>query len=379
MRRGDGQAPDTRTPQGPPLRVKVHGAGSIGNHLAHAARTLGWTVTVCDVSEAALDRMRGEIYPGRYGRWDDAIRLVPSGQAPRGEFDLVCVGTPPDTHIALAREAVGEGAPAVLVEKPACPPHLEGAAALASEAEARGTRVFVGYDHVVGQAARHAESLMREGAIGEVETLDVEFREHWEGIFRAHPWLSGPADTYLGYWRRGGGASGEHSHALNLWQHFAHAAGGGRVAQVSAAISYAREGEADYDRLCAMSLRAESGLVGRVIQDVLTRPARKRATIQGKEGAIEWVNGFSPEGDAVLVHRAGAPVETRVFAKTRPDDFIEELAHVAEAVRTRTPSPLALARGLDTAVVIAAAHESEHAGRRVVLDWAAGPRPEALR
>jgi predicted dehydrogenase len=361
------------------LRVKIHGAGSIGNHLAHAARTLGWAVTVCDISPLALDRMKGDIYPARYGRWDEAIQLVASGQAPRGGFDLVCVGTPPEAHIPLAREAVAEGAPAVLIEKPACPPHLEGAAALATEAEARGIRVFVGYDHVVGQAARHAESLLRGGAIGEAETLDVEFREHWEGIFRAHPWLSGPADTYLGYWRRGGGASGEHSHALNLWQHFAQVAGGGRVTQVSASVSYVQEGAADYDSVCAMTLRAENGLVGRVVQDVRTRPARKRASIQGKEGTIEWVNGFSPEGDAVLLHRPGQPVETRVFAKKRPDDFIEELAHVADALRTGSPSPLALDRGLDTAVVIAAAHASEREGRRLTLDWAAGPRPEAIR
>ena len=361
------------------MRVKIHGAGSIGNHLAHAARTLGWEVVVCDLAEAALDRMRREIYPARYGQWDEAIRLYPSAAVPREGFDLVCIGTPPEAHIPLARAAVAEGAPAVLVEKPLCPPSLEGAAALADEAGARGAQVFVGYDHVVGQATRHAESLLRGGAIGAVQTLDVEFREHWEGIFRAHPWLSGPADTYLGYWRKGGGASGEHSHALNLWQHFAHVAGGGRVTHVSASVSYVRDGAADYDRACEMSLRTEKGLFGRVVQDVVTRPASKRARIHGQEGIIEWVNGFSPEGDAVRVHRPGAPVETRVFPKKRPDDFIQELTHVAECVRAGAPSPLALSRGLDSAVVIAAAHASEHEGRRVTLDWGAGPRPEALR
>jgi predicted dehydrogenase len=362
-----------------PWRVKIHGAGSIGNHLAHAARTLGWEVVVCDVAEAALDRMRREIYPGRYGQWDEAIHLYPSAKAPREGFDLVCIGTPPESHIPLARAAVAEGAPAVLVEKPLCPPSLEGAAALADEARGRGTQVFVGYDHVVGQAARHAESLLQAGTIGEVQTLDVEFREHWEGIFRAHPWLSGPADSYLGYWGKGGGASGEHSHALNLWQHFAHVAGGGRVAQVSASLSYVQDGAALYDRACFMSLRTEKGLSGRVAQDVLTRPASKRARIHGTEGMIEWVNGFSPEGDAVLLHRAGTPLETRVFPKKRPDDFIEELSHVAQCVKEVAPSPLGLARGLDSAVVIAAAHASERDGRRVTLDWDAGPRLEALR
>ena len=126
-----------------PWRVKIHGAGSIGNHLAHAARTLGWEVVVCDVAEAALDRMRREIYPARYGRWDEAIRLYPSAEAPREGFDLVCIGTPPEAHIPLARAAVAEGAPAVLVEKPLCPA-LAGprssSATITSSARPRATR-----------------------------------------------------------------------------------------------------------------------------------------------------------------------------------------------------------------------------------------------
>ena len=40
------------------FNVKIFGAGSIGNHLAHASRSLGWNVTICDVDQAALDRTR---------------------------------------------------------------------------------------------------------------------------------------------------------------------------------------------------------------------------------------------------------------------------------------------------------------------------------
>ena len=81
-----------------------------------------------------------------------------------------------------------------------------------------GTLVFVGYDHVVGKGAQ--ETFHTTQQLKNIETIDVEFREHWGGIFAAHPWLSGPQDSYLGFWNRGGGASGEHSHAINLWQFF---------------------------------------------------------------------------------------------------------------------------------------------------------------
>ena len=47
--------------------------------------------------------------------------------------------------------------------------------------------------------------------MGKLQTLDVEFREYWGGIFEAHPWLNGPQDSYLGFWKRGGGAWGTFS------------------------------------------------------------------------------------------------------------------------------------------------------------------------
>ena len=118
--------------------------------------------------------------------------------------------------------------------------------------------VFVGYDHVVGRAARMVADLLASGAIGAVTTIDVEFREHWGGIFAAHAWLAGPWESYLGFSARGGGASGEHSHAANLWQHFAHIAGSGRVVAVDAMLEFVRDGRVDYDRLCLMNIRTDA-------------------------------------------------------------------------------------------------------------------------
>ena len=217
-------------------RVKIYGAGSIGNHLAHAALQMGWRVTVCDISDNALARMKNSIYPGRYGRWNDNIELFTNDKAPTGNFDLIFVGTPPDVHIDMALAAIKEEPLAILVEKPLCTPSLRQAQELYETARKAQVKVFVGYDHVVGQATQKVEELLTLGTVGEVETIDVEFREHWAGIFAAHPWLTGPADSYLGFWERGGGASGEHSHAINLWQHFAHVIGAGRVTEVGARV-----------------------------------------------------------------------------------------------------------------------------------------------
>jgi predicted dehydrogenase len=352
-------------------RVKIIGAGSIGNHHAHAARRLGWQVVVCDADAAALARMREQIYPSRYGEWDKDIVLCHVDEAPRAGFSLIIIGTPPDSHVPLALAAIDENPEGVLIEKPLAPPSLAGVGELVAKAASRQTRVFVGYDHVVGRAAEMVREELARGTVGDIQTLDVEFREHWAGIFGAHPWLSGPADSYLGYWRRGGGASGEHSHALNLWQHFATACGAGPLAAVQATIDYVAEGAMSYDRLCLMHLVTQRGLVGRVAQDVVTIPARKWACLQGTRGAIEWIVGYRPGEDAIIMRRPGEPDDVRTIAKTRPDDFIQELEHVAECLRTGAPSPLDLAHGVDTIRAVAAAHDSARSGQRISLEPAA--------
>lgn len=356
-------------------RVKILGAGSIGNHLAHASRRMGWEVALCDRDPAALERTRHEIYPGRYGRFEEGITLHDSAQAPRGGFDLVFVGTPPASHVPLALDALEERPRAILVEKPLCGPDLDGAEKLRELAAKLGVEVFVGYNHAVGRAVTRAREHLP--AVGRVETLDTEFREHWGGIFAAHPWLPGPEASYLAHWRQGGGASGEHSHAVHLWLDLAHALGAGRVRTVTATLDYVTSAAAEYDRLCLLNLVTEGGLCGRVVQDVVTRPARKWARVQGEEGFVEVSIGSH---DTVRWEgRGGAAGEER-FEKTRPDDFLAELEHVRDVVEGRRLNrSLTLERGLEAMLVIVAAHRSAREGRRIAIDPAGGFGPGALR
>jgi predicted dehydrogenase len=357
--------------------VKIFGAGSIGNHLAHASRSLGWNVTICDVDQAALDRTKQTIYPTRYGKWDEAIKLSLVKDAPRGGFDLVVVGTPPDSHLSLALGALEEKPKAILVEKPLCPPNLEQAQTLQKMVMESGTFAFVGYDHVVGKAAQ--ETLQAGRQLSTIETIDVEFREHWGGIFAAHPWLQGPQDSYLGFWKRGGGASGEHSHAINLWQFLSGGLGKGRITEVSATLDYVRTDMVEYDKLCLLSLRTETGLLGRVVQDVITSPSRKWARIQGNDGFAELTIGHQPGVDRVDWKTRGDDTQFRTIQKTRPDDFIWELQHIEDVMTGKTKdSVLSLERGLETMLVVAAAHLSSAKKRTVRIDYRKGYTPEAL-
>ncbi len=282
-------------------KVKIYGAGSIGNHLAYACRSKGWDVTLCDIDAEALRRAKNDIYPSRYSLWDDKIKLLHVDELKPKKYDLVIIGTPPDTHVDLALEVLMDYPPkALLIEKPLCTPSLSGCHKLFALAESTGTFVAVGYNHTLTKNTMRAVSIIKKGRIGQPLTISVGFREHWGGIFKAHPWLEGPQDTYLGFSERGGGACGEHSHAINIWQHFSHALGVGRIAEVSAMMDMVKTEDVKYDRVCQLNVRSEKGLVGTIVQDVITEPAQKVLRVQGTDGFLEWHVNYDSNNDAGL-------------------------------------------------------------------------------
>ena len=345
------------------VKAKIFGAGSIGNHLAQACRRAGWEVLIVDNDEAALKRTKEDIYPKRYGAWDQEIKLYKTGTDPKGGYDIILIGTPPDSHLKIGLQVLKEEAPKVLqVEKPLCSPTLEGLREFMDELKKHPeTRVVVGYDHVVAENTEKTEEILKSGIFKDVGLMDCEFRSHWKNIFDAHSWLSGPKDTYLGFWKRGGGAGGEHSHGLNLWQHFAHALGKGRIKEVSAIFDYVEEDGASYDRTCFLNLITEKGLVGRVAQDVMTQPKKKFLEIQFKNGSLKWDNDVTKTSDQITVNEHGKDRKVIDISKTRPDEFFREITHIQGILDKKIKvqdSPIRLERAVDTMLVLAAAHKS---------------------
>ena len=107
-------------------KVKIFGAGSIGNHLAHACRNKGWDVLICDPDAPALKRTQDEIYPLRYGAWDPGIRLCVNKDCPDENYDLTIIGTPPEHHLPVAADVMKkQQTRAILIEKPLCTPSLD--------------------------------------------------------------------------------------------------------------------------------------------------------------------------------------------------------------------------------------------------------------
>lgn len=340
-------------------RVKVIGAGSIGNHLGHGCRTLGMDVTICDIDRSALERARDVIYPNRYGPWDEAIRLATPDELVGEHFDIVIVGTPPATHLKVATVELETTRPGViLIEKPLAHPSSADIEVFLAAAEKSSTRVLVGYNQRLKPNTKHFVHLATTLDLGALKGLSSNMLESWDGILKAHFWMKSERDSYLAFTDQGGGALLEHSHALNLFLYFADVLGQGRVTEVVADIEWIAREDGRYDRDSALSLTLESGLVGTVRQDLHTWPASKEAIATFEKGALVWSMGDSSDR---VEHRSldGELVEGWDFPKTRPDDFIGELEHLRSVWESPTSeSPIGLPEGIAVMDVILAAFES---------------------
>lgn len=334
------------------MKVLVVGAGSIGNHLAQASRRMGWNVTVTDTDPEALRRMQEDIYPARYGAWDDGIVLkdVTGYQPGVGEFDVIMIGTPPDSHAALAMKALALKPALLHVEKPllAAPDDVR-----AFEEALRcspGTIVTVGYDHAVAPSVAKALEYVRSGLIGNVLSVDVVIHASFGDIFAAHPWLASIHESYLSDWKRGGGALQEHSHGLHLAHLFAEAAGFTELTIRSFALDFEVDDKgADYDRLAHVALQGGDAFFVHVVEDVFTRPTRKEVSVRGSIGSI--VVELTANSDTVL-HRdvLGALEKGEVLPKTRPDDFYVLVRHYDDLLAGRVQiadSPVRVETGIE--------------------------------
>ena len=164
------------------MRVKILGAGSVGNHLAFSCRKHDLDVTVMDINTAALALMQEETYPSRYGFWDSAIKITHSDNDD-ALWDLIIIATPPDSHLELANKIIQKNnTEALLIEKPLGPPKLEDILRFRTNCSNSAMKIFIGYNHVLTPHSVQFENVARELTFANPLQLNVFFKEHWQGI-----------------------------------------------------------------------------------------------------------------------------------------------------------------------------------------------------
>ncbi len=353
------------------IKVAIIGAGSIGNHLAYSSRKLAWNVDVFDTDTAALSRFKSDIYPSRYGVFDEAINLRDMSEFRTSQdraYEVVLIGTPPDTHYNVLLKALEFKPKVIMIEKPITGPDMNQIEQLREIFQSNPETIFLcGYNHKVNVVTKIAEQLIQD-FIGEgFVSLEVIWQESWLGILKAHPWLENHNASYLGYYKRGGGALFEHSHGLDIWLHFSRILQLGSVNKVGAVASFENDasGTPQYDRSIEINLKTKGGFKGTVKQDVVTLPSKKQVEILTKLHRL--IIGFNDDvlGDYVLLTElnTGNEILRLSVEKSRPFDFdleIREISRILSLMRRNEniKSNLSGLSGLETAHIATVSMDS---------------------
>ncbi len=340
-------------------KVKILGAGSLGNHMANASLKKGWLPTLCDIDKEALRRTKTSTFPQRYGDWDDRIRLASPSEVDEENFDLTIIGTPPHTHVELAiKEIENRKSKRILIEKPLAhfkDPNLDKLMSLSQTLPC-----FIGYNHNCSPGHRKVIELIKENYIGAIQSVQVHTLESYDFILGAHPWLNSVNDTYLGSFQKAGGASFEHSHGIAFGLSILKEIQNELSGQLTGQIEFAPNQE--FDLFFTFKAILNNGVNFEVTQNFTEKPPIKKALIKGEKGSITWEIPFQQSRDVVTVNTS---LDDQVFEykKERPTDFLYELDLIEQDEDIKYCNSLQL--GKDVLTLIEKTYLSYHESREV--------------
>jgi hypothetical protein len=184
-------------------------------------------------------------------------------------------------------------------------------------------------------------------------SIEVNWLESWDGIMRAHPWLTSPDETYLGHTEKGGGALFEHSHGLDLglylWVELT------KNAPDNITADFVWSDSRQFDE--AVYVRLQSKGLDRILevnQNVTTMPPIKHVSVSGSnwKATVE----FSSKLDVFTIQDRDLPPRERQFVKSRESDFDREAELVHSVIRSHNPEAqtarlLSFERALDSSIL----------------------------
>ena len=194
--------------------ILIFGAGSIGNHMTYASLKLGHNIFITDINSEALERMKKNIYPRRYGKWNNKINQINFKNLPdlKINFDLIIIGIPPQHHLETFNYCKKNlKFKKILIEKPLCVYNQK-----FLKYKILSPSVYCGYNHSISPSFMYFLKKLNKLKRNKISNIEIYWKEGWSGILKAHFWMKNEFDSYLGNIKNGGGALHEHSHGLHL-------------------------------------------------------------------------------------------------------------------------------------------------------------------
>jgi hypothetical protein len=300
--------------------ILIFGAGSIGNHMAYAARKLNYDVEVTDINKKALLRMKDRIFPKRYGYWDKKIKLINYEDAfnQKKIFELVIIGTPPKTHKKLfniiQKKILFKK---LLIEKPLC--------TFKEKLDFKSDKfIFCGYNHSVSKSFSYFLNKIKWQK--DINLIDINWREGFSGILNAHFWMKNEYDSYLGDITKGGGAIHEHSHGLHLAIILLRIFKKLNKAKIKLSSVYRQWKKLNYDKFSNILIKNNKFILNYTC-DLITEPANKSVLLSGKNFTASWHCSYKKNTDVVIIVKNNKKF-IKKFKKNRSSEFENELLHI---------------------------------------------------
>lgn len=305
-------------------KILIFGAGSIGNHMAFASLKLKHKVFITDINSKSLKRMEYQVFPNRYGKWNNTIKQIRYEKVFKKDmYDLIIIGTPPKTHIPLLKKIIKSNVSykKILIEKPLSS-YLENFNELK---KFNKNNIFIGYNHSVSKSFDYFLKLLQNQKKN-IDNILINWKEGFKGILGAHSWLRDEFDSYLGYSKLGGGAIQEHSHAV----HLAH------VIQKELKINFTnkkynkffyKNNKNLYDNFAQIFFKSKRINLNLEI-DLISFPPQKKieAVLNGKK--ISWIHNYDKGVDAVISEMNSNKNKIKLFKKDRSTEFENEINHI---------------------------------------------------
>ncbi len=304
--------------------VLIFGAGSIGTHHAHAARSCACNVTISDINQTQFNYMREELYPERYKKWDNKIIFIPYEDIFHisNKFDLIILGVPPQHHLSLLKKCLKYlEFDKIMTEKPLCVYNQDFTFIKKSKHK---KKLYCGFNHSLSDSIIFLKELIIKGQIGKINKIEINWREDFELILKAHPWIESLSHSYLSNLNEGGGGCHEYSHAIHLGIIFRDIIFSEKF-KLSSKIEYINNKNNNYDAIAQLSFKNKNSSIDINI-DTISNPPQKNIKLIGEKGIITWERKIEKNLEKIKIIKKNTTYYD--FKITRPDDFINQMKYL---------------------------------------------------
>lgn len=303
-------------------KVLIFGAGSIGAHHTYSAISNNCEVFLTDIKKKQLNYFKKNLYISRYKSWNKNIKIIDFKKVLKlsQNFDLIVIGTSPFSHLKLLKDIKRHLKwKRILVEKPLlCFNQL-------SEIKLNNYKnIYCGYNHQISKSIQKLISLGKKEK--NLIKIKIFWKEDFNNLLKAHPWINGIENSYLSNINIGGGALHEYSHAMHLLSQFSIIFGPKKIPVLRKVIKFKKIKKSKYDYESKITLKKDKFKIIAEI-DCVSKKQKKKVEIYSKNKILVWQK--KPDLNLETIEIVSAKSKRRLVYKVqRPDDFKYQMKYL---------------------------------------------------